>query len=56
MNKINLDTYLLVLQNEVDTLKEKYYKPQSEGTGCFNTAIYVLENRIKDLKNGISNV
>ena len=56
MNKINLDTYLLVLQKEINTLKEKYYKPQSEDTGCFNTSIYVLENRIKEIKDGMINV
>jgi hypothetical protein len=41
--------YIAVLQNEVETLKRYYYKPKEEGTGHFNTAISVLEQRIKEL-------
>jgi hypothetical protein len=44
--------YLSVLRNEVALLKSQYYKPQEEGTGHFNTAISVLEYRIKEIENG----
>ena len=41
--------------NEVETLRSYYYKPNEEGTGHFNTAINVLENRINEL-NATSDV
>ena len=41
--------------NEVETLRRYYYKPNEEGTGHFNTAINVLENRINEL-NATSDV
>jgi hypothetical protein len=44
--------YLAVLRNEVNLLKSQYFKPQEEGTGHFNTAISVLEFRIKEIENG----
>ena len=44
--------YLAVLRNEVQTLKAEYYDPQGEGTGHFNTAISVLEHRIREIENG----
>ena len=44
------EEYIAVLQTEVETLRRFYYKPQTEGTGHFNTAIGVLEDRIKQLK------
>ena len=44
--------YLSVLRNEVALLKSQYYKPQEDGTGHFNTAISVLEYRIKEIENG----
>jgi hypothetical protein len=44
------EEYISVLENEVETLKRFYYKPQEEGTGHFNTAIGVLEDRIKQLQ------
>ena len=40
--------YIAVLRNEVETLR-RYYKPMEEGTGHFNTAISVLEQRINEL-------
>ena len=43
--------YIAVLETEVEVL-HRYYKPETEGTGHFNTAIGVLEHRIKELKNG----
>lgn len=44
------EEYIAVLQTEVETLKRFYYRPLEEGTGHFNTAISVLEQRIKDLQ------
>jgi len=42
--------YIAVLQTEVETLRRYYYKgPHEPGTGHFNTAIGVLEFRIKEL-------
>jgi hypothetical protein len=42
--------YIAVLQTEIETLRRYYYKgPDEEGTGHFNTAIWVLEFRIKEL-------
>ena len=43
------EEYVAVLKNEVEILKT-YYKPETEGTGHFNTAITVLENRIKEIE------
>jgi hypothetical protein len=42
------EEYIAVLMNEVETLR-RYYKPSEEGTGHFNTAIGVLEQRINEL-------
>jgi hypothetical protein len=44
------EEYIAVLQNEVEILRRYYYKPQSSGTGHFNTAISVLEQRIEELQ------
>ena len=44
------EEYIAVLQNEVETLRRYYYKPETEGTGHFNTAISVLEHRIKEIE------
>jgi hypothetical protein len=41
--------YIAVLQTEVETLRRYYYNPDVSGTGHFNTAIGVLEFRIKEL-------
>jgi hypothetical protein len=49
------EEYVAVLMNEVETLRRYYYKPNEEGTGHFNTAINVLENRINEL-NATSDV
>jgi hypothetical protein len=45
------EEYIAVLQNEVETLRRYYFKPQEEGTGHYNTAISVLESRIEELRN-----
>jgi len=50
MMTVSLDTYIQILENEVDVLREHYYKPNEEGTGHYNTAISVLEHRINELK------
>jgi hypothetical protein len=44
------EEYIAVLQTEVETLRRYYYKPETEGTGHFNTAATVLEHRINELK------
>ena len=45
--------YIAVLQAERETLLKDYYKPQSEGTGHYNTAASVLEFRITELSRGL---
>ena len=42
--------YLDVLKKEISVLQTKY-KPDEEGTGHFNTAISVLEFRIKEIES-----
>ena len=49
---ITKEQYIAVLEMERGLLLRDYFKPQTEGTGHFNTAIGVLEHRIKELKNG----
>jgi len=44
------EEYIAVLQNEVEILRRYYYNPNTSGTGHFNTAISVLEQRIEELK------
>jgi hypothetical protein len=41
--------YLAVLRKEISVLQTKY-RPDEEGTGHFNTAISVLESRIKEIE------
>jgi uncharacterized protein (UPF0262 family) len=50
MMSVSIDTYIQILENEVDVLRTHYFKPQEEGTGHYNTAISVLEHRINELK------
>lgn len=42
--------YLDVLKKEISVLQTKY-KSHEEGTGHFNTAISVLESRIKEIES-----
>ena len=42
--------YLDVLRKEISVLQTKY-RPDEEGTGHFNTAISVLESRIKEIES-----
>jgi len=45
--------YIDVLRKEIQVLKTRY-NPEIEGTGHFNTAISVLENRIKELEQELN--
>lgn len=47
------EIYLYVLKKEVSVLQTKY-RPHEEGTGHFNTAISVLESRIKEIESEIN--
>ena len=47
---VTREEYIAVLQTEVEVLR-RYYKPETEGTGHFNTAIGVLKHRIEELRN-----
>jgi hypothetical protein len=44
------EEYIAVLETEAETLRRYYYDETTEGTGHFNTAISVLEHRIKQLR------
>ena len=48
---ITREEYIAVLETEVETLRG-YFKPETEGTGHFNTAIGVLQRRIEEIRNG----
>jgi hypothetical protein len=48
---VTKEEYIAVLETEVEVLG-RYYKPETEGTGHFNTTISVLEKRIEELRNG----
>jgi len=50
---LSKDAYINVLKNERQTLLQEFYKPQEEGTGHFNTAVSVLEWRIKSIEQEI---
>jgi hypothetical protein len=45
--------YIAVLRKEIQVLKTRY-NPEIEGTGHFNTAISVLENRIEELEKELN--
>jgi len=45
--------YIAVLKKEIQVLKTRF-NPELEGTGHFNTAISVLENRIKELETDLN--
>lgn len=47
MEDISTETYIEVLKMEIEVLKKYYYKPDATGTGHYNTAISVLEERIQ---------
>ena len=50
MNVTN-EEYISVLEAEVELLRVNYFKPETEGTGHYNTAISVLKHRIEELRN-----
>jgi len=45
--------YIAVLKKEIQVLKTKF-DPNQEGTGHFNTAISVLEERVKELEKDLN--
>ena len=45
---------IAVLERERDILLNDFYKPESEGTGHFNTAAAVLEMRINSYKQKLA--
>ena len=45
--------YIAVLRKEIQVLKTRY-NPELEGTGHYNTAISVLEGRVKELEADLS--
>ena len=48
---VTKEEYIAVLETEIETLRS-YYKPETEGTGHFNTTISILEKRIEEIRNG----
>ena len=48
---VTKEEYIAVLETEVETLRG-YFKPETDGTGHFNTAISVLQKRIEEIRNG----
>lgn len=47
------EDYIQVLEKEISVLKGRY-NPNSEGTGHYNTAISVLEDRVKEIKGELN--
>jgi hypothetical protein len=47
------EDYIQVLEKEISVLKGRY-NPDMEGTGHYNTAISVLEGRVKEIKAELS--
>lgn len=45
--------YIAVIRKEIQVLKTRY-NPEEEGTGHFNTAISVLEVRVKELEKDLN--
>jgi hypothetical protein len=50
---VDRDEYIKVLQKEVSILKTRF-NPNEEGTGHYNTAISVLQNRIEEIQNELN--
>jgi len=51
-----LHIHLNVLQQEIKVLKDIYYNPNIEGTGRYNTAIGVLEERVEEIQKQIKKI
>jgi len=47
------EIHIEVLEKEIAVLRTRY-NPDMEGTGHYNTAISVLEDRVKELKREIT--
>ena len=47
------EMYIEILEKEIAVLRYRY-NPDMEGTGHYNTAISVLEDRVKELKREIT--
>ena len=47
------EQYIAVLTKEIQVLKTRF-NPSEEGTGHFNTAISVLENRVEELQQDLN--
>jgi hypothetical protein len=55
MNDQNqISNIIEVLENERNVLLTEFYRPETEGTGHFNTAASVLEMRINEYKTKAS--
>jgi hypothetical protein len=46
---IDKEQYIAVLEKEISVLQSRY-DPSQEGTGHYNTAIHVLQNRVAELE------
>ena len=53
-NQNQISNIIEVLENERNVLLTEFYKPETEGTGHFNTAASVLEMRINEYKSCIT--
>jgi len=51
---ITKEEYIAVLETEKEVLLRYYYNIDAEGTGHFNTAAGVLQQRIDELKAQLS--
>jgi hypothetical protein len=51
---ITKEEYIAVLETEKEVLLRYYYDKNAEGTGHFNTAASVLQQRIDELKAQLS--
>ena len=47
------EEYIEILEKEIAVLRTRYH-PMSEGTGHYNTAISVLEDRVKEIRREIT--
>lgn len=47
------EQYVAVLKKEVQVLESRF-NPNEEGTGHYNTAISVLQNRIEEIQNELN--
>jgi len=53
-NQNQISNIIEVLENERNVLLTEFYRPETEGTGHFNTAASVLEMRINEYKKVLS--